>query len=337
LNEPELLDLFQKAEQVQKTVVLEKKPEVVRFLDQKMAQNLEILLTSFKCSHEQVREALLCVYDEMLPLERVVNLKPLIPDSDVMESILTYSGPIELLGIAEQFIKCIYEVPRLSTRLESMVFRLRYYQDIGEVQMDLQSLVSATEQVKKSEKFCRILQVILVIGNYLNGTSFRGNATGFKIDSLLCIKDTKPAGIDAKYYPSLLHYIAKCLREQFPESLDFLQDMPDVPHAARISVTSLNDCVGVLAKGFVDLEKELEDVERIGCFGNDKFLEIFKPFCDEAKIQIEKMNTTSTLFQEKLVDLFDHYGEDINERKKEPRKFFDTILQFSQMLQVSLL
>jgi hypothetical protein len=334
LNEPELVDLFQKADQPQRTIVTEKKPEIVRFLDQKMAQNLEILLTSFKCSHEEVRDSLLCIYDEMLTLDRVVNLKPLIPDADVMESILTYSGPLELLGIAEQFIKCIYDVPRLSTRLDSIIFRLRYFQDIREVHMDLQSLLSATEQVKGSSKFKMILQVVLVIGNYLNGTSFRGNATGFKVDSLLCIKDTKPAGIDAKYYPSLLHYVAKCVREQFPESLDFAQDMPDLFAAARISVNSLNDCVLVLSKGFLELEKELEDVERIGCYGNDKFLEVFKPFYEESKGQIEKMIADSALFQENLIDLLDHFGEDVNERKKEPRKFFDTIVQFSQMLQV---
>jgi hypothetical protein len=73
--------------------------------------------------------------------------------------------------------------------------------DIAEVRPDLNILRNAAHELRASLKFKQTLQVgldlrfdilltlqlktVLRLGNILNGSSFRGNAKGFQLDSLL--------------------------------------------------------------------------------------------------------------------------------------------------------
>ncbi len=45
-------------------------------------------------------------------------------------------------------------------------------------------MLGACNEVKQSGKFKKVLEVVLALGNYLNGGSFRGAAYGFKLDAL---------------------------------------------------------------------------------------------------------------------------------------------------------
>jgi diaphanous 1 len=48
----------------------------------------------------------------------------------------------------------------------------------------LKALQSACKELTDSKKFKKILEVILKMGNFLNGGTFNANAPGFKIDAL---------------------------------------------------------------------------------------------------------------------------------------------------------
>jgi hypothetical protein len=52
------------------------------------------------------------------------------------------------------------------------------------VGQDVDAVLAACDEVKKSTKFKKVLEVVLALGNYLNGGSFRGAAYGFKLDAL---------------------------------------------------------------------------------------------------------------------------------------------------------
>lgn len=49
----------------------------------------------------------------------------------------------------------------------------------------METVLLACEQVRNSKRLRKLLQTVLVLGNYLNGTSFRGEAYGFKLEALL--------------------------------------------------------------------------------------------------------------------------------------------------------
>ena len=45
-------------------------------------------------------------------------------------------------------------------------------------------MLEACEEVQKSKKFRGVLEVVLAVGNYINGGTHRGAAYGFKLDAL---------------------------------------------------------------------------------------------------------------------------------------------------------
>lgn len=66
-----------------------------------------------------------------------------------------------------------------------MVFRRRFDMQLAEIMPDLGIVRSAAIELRSSERFRGVLQVVLALGNALNGGTFRGNAGGFQLDGLL--------------------------------------------------------------------------------------------------------------------------------------------------------
>lgn len=100
----------------------------------------------------------------------------------------------------------IMTIPRLSERLECMLYRRKLELEIEEIRPELDILRNASQELHSSFKFKQILQVcriftqkffhsncyvkvILVVGNALNGSSFRGSARGFQLEALLKVKN----------------------------------------------------------------------------------------------------------------------------------------------------
>ena len=97
-------------------------------------------------------------------------------------------------------------------------------------------MLAACDEVKKSTKFKKVLEVVLALGNYLNGGSFRGAAYGFKLDALNKLRDTKSADGDT----TLLHYLVKLVNKKYPEAVHWGRDLKHVPIAARGPIIHIN-------------------------------------------------------------------------------------------------
>jgi len=55
---------------------------------------------------------------------------------------------------------------------------------VQDVKPDIVAATAACEEVKSSKKFARILELILLLGNYMNSGSKNGQAFGFEISFL---------------------------------------------------------------------------------------------------------------------------------------------------------
>lgn len=64
-------------------------------------------------------------------------------------------------------------------------------------------LEQACNELKGSHNFKKILEMVLAVGNYLNGDSFRGAAQGFKLGALLKLMDIKSHNNKT----TLLHFV----------------------------------------------------------------------------------------------------------------------------------
>ncbi|KAJ3318996.1 hypothetical protein HDV06_006747 [Boothiomyces sp. JEL0866] len=331
LNEDDIYELFTKKEVEVKAVKSEKKT-VVRILDRKISQNIEIVLNGFKLPFDTIRGAIFTLNDKVLNLEKLCNLAPSIPDLDIIETIKSYNGSTEELGIAEQFILSVADIPNLSKRLTSMIFRLKFQQEYDEVYPDIQTIITAIGQVKDSKAFYNLLQVVLVIGNFLNGSTFRGNAKGFKIDSLLLLKDTKAEANNRFYCPTLLHYIARILDKQYPGTVDFMNEMDQAVYVGRMNIPNLLACVKDLEEGLLHLEKEMDEWIELITHPSDLFISTFQVFIVSAKDKLETIKKEMGILETRMQSLFEMFGEDENDRKDSPQDFFETLYKFSKML-----
>lgn len=85
--------------------------------------------------------------------------------------------------------------------------------NMKQTQQDLELLEQACDQLKSSRSLVKILEMVLAVGNHLNGGSFRGAARGFKLDALLKLMDVK--GRNKK--TTLLHFVVSELLKTDPQ------------------------------------------------------------------------------------------------------------------------
>lgn len=81
-------------------------------------------------------------------------------------------------------------IPRLSERLECMIYRRKLDLEIEEIRPELNILRNASQELRQSIAFKQVLQAVLAVGNALNGSSFRGGARGFQLEGLLKVCST---------------------------------------------------------------------------------------------------------------------------------------------------
>ena len=76
-------------------------------------------------------------------------------------------------------------IPCIKDRLHATLFRFKFPVKMSEIMPDLTALQAAVKELNDSKKFKKLLEVILKLGNFINGGTFNANAPGFKIDALI--------------------------------------------------------------------------------------------------------------------------------------------------------
>ena len=234
--------------------------EVIHLIDRKKSQNIEIMLKGLRLEFHEIRDAIFNIDDQVLDLERLSNIERLAPSKSEAEILLNYDGDTSLLGEAERYLLTLLSIPRLSSRLHTMVFRRRFQEEINYIEKDAKVVLEAIQEILNSKTFLEVLQTVLVIGNFLNGTSFRGNASGFRIESLLTLKDTKKTKEDKNEPATLLHYVAKALVQSGKRAIELVNEMPTAETvASSINISILLSGIDSLANGLENLKVEINE------------------------------------------------------------------------------
>lgn len=329
LDEDEMTALFEKVDPkaaVKQEYPQESTDKLVRFLDTKISRNLEIMLFSLKSfTHESIRDAILKVDDPILDQDFIGRILKTIPKYEVMQKI-TQFGNQSQLAVSDRFIGVLSDIPFVSERLTCMAFRMHYNNEIHVIRPDIASITTACQELRNSSGFHMILQTVLVIGNFMNGGTFREDAMGFRIASLLELKSTKSNGSSSS--PTLLHHLARILTRTVPNSLDFLNEMPSVQIASEISFQSVIDVAAVMALEFKKVKSRVEK-SRNSCLDGDRFMEVFDPFCVKVSPEMVRLDHGIIALKETMRETLAFFGE---EQIESPQKLFETICEFSRDL-----
>ncbi|KAJ3364231.1 hypothetical protein HDU91_002664 [Kappamyces sp. JEL0680] len=329
-TQSQLLGLFEKPEARLSVVagsasVLAETKGPVRIFKDQLSRSIEIFLAATRKSPLELVDAILKVNSAILNLDVISRIQSLLPPPDVLDSLLAYKGPTEDLGKAEAFILALFAIPRIQVRLRCLAYYHRFAEEYSLIIPDITIVRAAVQEVQASEKLKIILQLVLVTGNFLNAGTFRGNARAFKIKSLLNLKDTASNGSGAS--PTLLHFLARALEKLDGDYVNFMNDMPNVEAASRVSINSLSESVKDLAAGFKFVKAEVAE-PKSNMLPEDQFRTVFDIFCEKSGKKLGKLQDNVALMWSEVQTLFSLFSEDCDE----PERFFESLLKFSRAL-----
>lgn len=166
---------------------------VAHLIGSKRQQNVGIALARFRAvkGAAGIRSAVLRMDNAILDQERVQVLLKLAPSAEETGILSAYEGDIAKLGPEDRFLLELTKVPRLVVRLKSMSLRHTFDSTIDVIRGKIQMLEEAGVEVEKSLKLRKLLEVVLAVGNYVNGSTPRGGAWGFKLDTLAKLDTVK--------------------------------------------------------------------------------------------------------------------------------------------------
>lgn len=310
-----------------------KKQSVTTLLDITRANNIAIMLSRIKLTLPKICEAILEINDDALSIDDLKAISKQLPTPEEVERIKNFDE-VDKLAKADQYFAAIMAIPRLHTRLDCMAYRRKLDLELEELRPDLSTLRNAAKELRASGRFRQLLQVVLVIGNNLNGGTFRGNAKGFQLDALLKLKETKTAS-GGPQCPTLLHYVAKVLMRKDPSLTTFIEELPSLEAAARVSVQTTVQAINSLVAGLQLVKIELQTHEGLKDVPkNDRFAPVMKGFMTQVTPAVDALKNMGSSIEADLRSLLVFYGENPDSAEApKPEDFFSLILSFSSSLQ----
>ncbi|XP_055419936.1 protein diaphanous homolog 2 isoform X6 [Bubalus kerabau] len=283
-----------------KTIPTKKKVKELRILDPKTAQNLSIFLGSYRMPYEEIKNVILEVNESMLSEPLIQNLVKHLPEQKVLKELAQLKNEYDDLCEPEQFGVVMSSVKMLRPRLNSILFKLTFEEHVNNIKPSIIAVTLACEELKKSESFNRLLELVLLVGNYMNSGSRNAQSLGFKINFLCKIRDTKSS--DQK--TTLLHFLAEICEENYQDILKFTDELEHVESASKVSAQILKSNLAAMEQQIVHLERDIKQFPKTEN-QHDKFVEKMTSFTKSARDQYEKLLT----MHNNMVKLYENLGE----------------------------
>ncbi|PUZ74172.1 hypothetical protein GQ55_1G044100 [Panicum hallii var. hallii] len=126
------------------------------------------------------------------------------PTDEEEQKLRLYNGDFSQLGLAEQVMKALIDIPFAFKRINALLFMSSLQEDASSLRDSFLQLEAACGELKH-RLFLKLLEAVLKTGNRLNDGTFHGGANAFKLDTLLKLSDVK--GADGK--TTLLHFVVR--------------------------------------------------------------------------------------------------------------------------------
>ncbi|XP_059377645.1 protein diaphanous homolog 2-like [Carassius carassius] len=282
-----------------------KKAKELRILDAKTAQNLSIFLGSFRLPYEEIRDIVLQVDEERLSEALIQNLIKNLPEQKELSNLAELKNEYEELCESEQFGIVMSSVKMLRPRLNGIIFKLTFEEQVNNIRPDIMNVTFACEEVKKSEGFSMILELVLLIGNYMNSGSRNAQTFGFNISFLCKLRDTKSTDQNT----TLMHFLAEKCEENYPEILKFPDELEHVECASKVSAQILKGSLDTMERHIQRLENDIENFPKTED-KQDKFVEKMSGFSKHSREQYEKLSTMHKNMQKLYESLGSYFAFD---------------------------
>ena len=231
-----------------KRAVLQKE----QVLDVKRATAVGILMSRMRLNWKEMPRAIFTMSDDVFQsVEDAETLLNIIPTDDEVKLLKRFlekasrnnSSRLEAdksdrptLSDAEEFmIMLMTKFPVMLQRRAQVLMVIKSSPAlINEIEESIVVFRNAVRQIKTSKCFSNVVDLTLIIGNFMNYGTRLGNAAGFKINALLRLKDTRASSGQM----TLLHYIVK-VRKYHPDCFLDAGRYPGCPKIAKCGTSDL--------------------------------------------------------------------------------------------------
>ncbi|XP_062204896.1 formin-like protein 4 [Phragmites australis] len=323
-----------------------------KVLDPKKAQNIAILLRALNVTLEEVSDALLDGNAECLGADLLETLVKMAPTKEEELKLRNFTGDLSKLGSAERFLKALLDIPFSFKRVDAMLYRANFESEINYLRKSFETLEAACDDLKGSRLFLKLLEAVLRTGNRMNVGTNRGQATAFKLDTLLKLADVK--GTDGR--TTLLHFVVQEIvrsedaksekaeenqvrnivkYEQFrKQGLKIVSglsnELGNVKKAASMDFDVLHGYVSKLEAGLgkiksvIQLEKQCTQVQ--------KFFVTMHDFLKEAELEIEHVRCEEKRALGRVKGITEYFHGDAAKEEAHPLRIFMVVRDFLSML-----
>eukprot|EP01102_Stenamoeba_stenopodia_P002614 TRINITY_DN1246_c0_g1_i5.p1 TRINITY_DN1246_c0_g1~~TRINITY_DN1246_c0_g1_i5.p1 ORF type:complete len:916 (-),score=334.07 TRINITY_DN1246_c0_g1_i5:158-2905(-) len=278
-------------------------PKILSFVDLKRANNVGIMLASWKMTDAAIRRAVLDFEEAALTAEKAAQFLKNLPTPEEEEILKNYQGEPSSLGRVEQFFHQIVSIPRLRSRLEVMVSRWTLADKIADIAHHVETIALGCREIISNAKLGKILEIILAVGNFMNYGPMKGSTTGFKIEFITKLRDVRTN--DNK--STLLHYLASFLEAKHPEYLEFTKEISHVEPSSKISPKMIASDLNSVKTALDQIRSELKAVD-----AKDGLFEVMSPIYEELKGRVDSLSTDVTVMNEWTKKTTEWLGEDSN-------------------------
>uniref|UniRef100_A0AC11DQ27 Diaphanous related formin 1 n=1 Tax=Ovis aries TaxID=9940 RepID=A0AC11DQ27_SHEEP len=308
----------------EKKSLQKKKVKELKVLDSKTAQNLSIFLGSFRMPYHEIKNVILEVNESVLTESMIQNLIKQMPEPEQLKMLSELKDEYDDLAESEQFGVVMGAVPRLRPRLNAILFKLQFGEQVENIKPEIVSVTAACEEVRKSENFSNLLEITLLVGNYMNAGSRNAGAFGFNISFLCKLRDTKST--DQKM--TLLHFLADLCEHDHPEVLKFPDELAHVEKASRVSAENLQKNLDQMKKQISDVERDIQNFPA-ATEEKDKFVEKMTSFVKDAQEQYNKLRMMHSNMEMLYKELGEYFLFD--PKKVSVEEFFMDLHNFKNM------
>eukprot|EP00808_Paulinella_micropora_P006796 g21708.t1 len=285
-------------------------PPTVELVDSKRAYTVDIAAARLAVPPNQLAVAILAINDEVLDIDLTQQLMLLLPTPQELKKVAEYADSGEdlrrLQHCASFFLHFRYVpgCPDLRTRMEMMLFRLQWQEDVMRMEQALKSVLQASHAARTSENLKQFFGLILAFGNYMNHGSRQGEAYGFQLSTISTLKSTK----SPRSQMTLLHYIVRYVLTNKPEIRAVVEELAPVLEAEKYEQ-------GQLQKDIQNFHHRIQTLKRalVACetksHEQDKFPQIMTKVMEDSESAYQKLEDILGEAMSKTKELATYFGE----------------------------
>ena len=310
-------------------------------LDPTREQNVGIVLSYLKLPISEIREALLTLDEGKLTFDILGGLQSILPNADEVRIVEPYlNEPPEVqarLSIAARFFLMTATIPRIGNRIECWLVRDSFNLTRDQVLGELGPLNKAANALKNSNKWEKMLKIILRTGNFMNQGTRNGDCQGFRISDLEKLGNCRTT--DTK--SDLLQTLVEMCLDTDRDLLDFTSEMAPVRQACVIDINETRQAITELNTSMTTLVRELnlremekkEAIKQSTQVTADAFSSKMGDFYNSKKDELQEMWDQLSNTEQTLKLLGEYYGE--KPVDFQAADFFQNITSFCQQVETN--